>query len=254
VDAQGIPLKDLRTRRTDAWWAQPLLTALLLIGFALYAAWAAWQNGQYYAAPYLSPLYSPCLSANCAHATVALLGSWWTFSPALLVLWVPAGLRATCYYYRKAYYRSFFLSPAACAVRDARAGYTGESGFPLTLQNLHRYFFYLSLPILVFLWWDAARAFRFADGAGIGVGTLVLLANAVLLTLYAASCHSCRHLCGGHLKSLHAAPLRSRAWRLTSRLNAWHAELAWISLAWVVLADLYVRLLAGGTITDLRIL
>ena len=232
AEARTVPLKDLRTLRTDAWWAEPLLTAAALAGFVLYTAWAVLQDGHYYAAPYLSPLYSPFLAA----------------------IWVPIGLRATCYTYRKAYYRAFFFSPAACAVRDARGGYAGESGFPLVLQNLHRYFFYLSLPILAFLWWDAARAFRFADGLGVGVGTLVLLANAALLTLFAASCNSCRHACGGHVKSLHDAPLRHRAWRIVSRLNERHAEYAWISLAWVVLADLYVRLLANGTLTDFRLL
>src|SRR5713101_3300630 len=43
------------------------------------------------------------------------------------------------------------------------------------------------------------RAFFFDGKFGIGVGTLVLLANVVLLTLYAFSCHSLRHLAGGKL-------------------------------------------------------
>ena len=67
------------------------------------------------------------------------------------------------------------------------------------LQNIHRYFFWLSLPILAFLWWDAILAFNFNGRFGIGVGTLVLIINATLLSLYSLSCHSCRHLCGGHL-------------------------------------------------------
>ena len=50
--------------------------------------------------------------------------------------------RLTCYYYRKAYYRSFWLSPPACAVPDGHKKYTGETRFPLIFQNLHRYFFY----------------------------------------------------------------------------------------------------------------
>jgi len=253
VTSKSIRLRDLRTLRTDAWWAGPLLTAAALLGFAGYALWAALQNSNYYAAPYLSPLYSPCLSANCEHATIPLLGSWWNLSPALLVLWVPVGLRITCYYYRKAYYRSFFLLPVACAVRDASNAYSGETRFPLVLQSLHRYFFYLSLPILAFLWWDAARAFRFPDGVGVGVGTLVLLVNAALLSLFAASCNSCRHLCGGHVKSLHDAPARHRMWRWISRLNETHREYTWVSLAWVVAADLYIRLLSAGAIHDLRL-
>jgi len=254
MNAKVLLLRDQRSLRTDRWWIAPLATAIALAAFVAYVAWALWQDANYYAAPYLSPFYSPCLSARCAHATAALVGDWWTLPPALLVLWVPLGLRATCYYYRKTYYRSFFLSPAACAVRDAAASYQGEARFPLTLQNLHRYFFYLSVPVLGFVWHDAFAAFRFDGHPGIGAGSLVLLVNAALLTLFAASCNSCRHACGGHLKSLHEAPVRHRAWRIVSRLNERHREYAWLSLASVALADLYIRLVACGAITDWRIL
>ncbi len=34
--------------------------------------------------------------------------TWWTISPALLILIFPLGFRLTCYYYRKAYYRGFW--------------------------------------------------------------------------------------------------------------------------------------------------
>jgi len=253
VDTRVIRLETHPAQRTDAWWAAPLATAFALAAFVIYAVWAVLQNGHYYAAPSLSPFFSPCLAASCAHVSVPLIGAGWTLSPALLVLWIPGGFRATCYYYRKAYYRSFFRSPAACAVPDAGRNYSGETRFPLLLQNLHRYFFYLTLPVLAFLWWDALRAFRFADGWGIGVGTLVLGANAALLSLYCFSCNSCRHACGGYLDSFRGAPVRSRAWRLVSRLNEKHREYAWVSLASVVLADLYVRMLSMGVIHDLRL-
>jgi hypothetical protein len=46
--------------------------------------------------------------------------------------------------------------------------------------------------------------------------------------------------------------VRYRFWTLASRLNARHMQYAWASLASVALADLYVFLLATGTITDLR--
>ena len=55
------------------------------------------------------------------------------------------GFRLTCYYYRKAYYRAFWRAPAACAVREPHAKYTGETRFPLILQNVHRYFFWIAL-------------------------------------------------------------------------------------------------------------
>ena len=164
MNGKSVGLAQFKTLRTDAWWVQPLLVVVGLGGFAIYATWAALQNAHYYSAPYLSPFYSPCISANCEHTTIPLIGSWWNFSPAFLIFWIPGGFRATCYYYRKAYYRSFFFSPPACAVRDASKSYAGETRFPFLFQNLHRYFFYLSLLILAFLWWDAILAFRFPDG------------------------------------------------------------------------------------------
>lgn len=241
------------TQRQDLWWLEPLLVVLVLGGFVVYATWAGLQNAHYYVAPYLSPFYSPCLSANCAHLTLPLIGSWWNLSPAILILWIPAGFRVTCYYYRKAYYRSFLGSPPACAVRDIAKTYTGETRFPFVLQNIHRYFFYLATLVVIFLWWDAILAFRFPDGLGVGIGTLVLLGNAFLLSLYSFSCHSCRHLCGGSLNTFSKAPARYGIWRVVSRMNERHMLCAWISLIWVALADLYVRLLSMGVITDVRL-
>ena len=240
------------TERRDAWWLELLPVILLLGSFVVYATWAALQNAHYYAAPYLSPFYSPCLSTNCQHVTLPLVGSWWVLSPAFLILWVPAGFRATCYYYRKAYYRAFFFSPPACAVADVPRRYSGETRFPFILQNVHRYFFWLSVIVLVFLWWDALLVFRFPDGFGMGVGTLVLLANAALLSLYTFSCHSCRYLCGGYLDTFHKAPRRYRLWRITNVLNARHNVFAWISLVGVGLSDLYVRLVSMGVLQDVR--
>jgi hypothetical protein len=242
------------TLRRDRWWVEPLVTVTVLLGFVVYGTWVAFVNRDYFADPYLSPFYSPCLAANCAEPTWELFGSWWKLSPALLVLPFPLGFRLTCYYYRKAYYRSFWWAPPACAVPDARRRYTGETRFPLILQNIHRYFFYLALPFPLILTWDALRAFWFPDGFGVGVGTIVLLVNVALLWLYTLSCHSCRHLCGGHVDALSKAPRRAWLWRRVSRLNARHAVYAWFSLFSVALADVYVRLVASGTITDLRFL
>ena len=189
---KSLTLEQFRTLRKDSWWIEPLLVVVVLGAFVVYATWAALQNAHYYADPYLSPFYSPCIAANCVHVTVPLIGSWWNLSPAILILWAPGGFRLTCYYYRKAYYRSFFQGPPACAVRDAARSYTGETRLPLLLQNSHRYFFYLSLVILCFLWWDAVLAFRFPDGFGMGLGTLVLIANAALLSLFSFSCNCIR--------------------------------------------------------------
>jgi hypothetical protein len=232
------------TLRRDAWWIAPLVTVVVLGGFVLYGLWVTFVNEDYYAEPYLSPFYSPCLAANCEHQTAPVVGDWWELSPALLILPVPLGFRLTCYYYRKAYYRAFLWSPPACAVRDARARYSGESRFPLILQNVHRVFFYLVLPFPIILLYDGIRAFDFPDGFGMGVGTLVLLANALLLGAYTLSCHTCRHLCGGHVDAFSDSPRRYRAWRLVPYLNERHILIAWVSL--------YVRLVATDVIRDLR--
>jgi hypothetical protein len=245
------------TARRDRWWLAPLLTAAGLTAFGAYAAVAAilgsdclYTGG---GAHYLSPFYSPDLE-SIFHVDVP-------FSPAFLVVWAPLGLRLTCYYYRKAYYRAFFLAPPACAVRGANRRYRGESSFPLVLQNLHRYFLYLATVVLAFLWYDAGRAFFFRgdDGAlhlGLGLGTLLMVANVLFLSFFTFGCNSLRHLVGGKLDCFTcsaAARTRHRLWRGVNRLNLRHMEWAWISLAVVCLTDLYIRLTANGVFHDPRI-
>ena len=179
------------TLRRDAWWVEILPVIILLGGFGLYATLRAFEGKFYEWGPYLSPFYSPLIDP---------LHHWWKFSPALLILAGPLGFRATCYYYRKAYYRAFFLDPPACAVGEpSKRKYQGETKFPFILQNLHRYFFYVAVVFILFLWHDVIKAFDFDGHFGIGLGTLVLTTNVVLLTLYTFSCHSLRHLAGGKL-------------------------------------------------------
>jgi len=92
---------------------------------------------------------------------------------------------------------------------------------------------------------------------GVGVGTLVLLVNTVLLTLYTFSCHSWRHLVGGGVDCFSCASLgkaRLGAWQHISAINRHHMLFAWVSLTSVGLADLYVRLVSMGIWRDLRIL
>ena len=156
------------TERLDRWWVQPLLIVLVLTSFSVYALWAALQNAHYYAPPYLSPFYSPCLAQNCAHPTLPLFGSWWNLSPAFLVLGIPLGFRATCYYYRKAYYRSVWQSPTGCAVPEPRAHYTGETRLPLIVQHSHRYFFYFATVVSLINTYDAIMAFHSPSGFGFG--------------------------------------------------------------------------------------
>ena len=91
-------------------------------------------------------------------------------------------------------------------MRDVKPGYSGETRFPLILQSFHRYTWYVAVLFIVLLTWDALLAFRFPTGFGIGVGTLVMWINVVLLAAYTFSCHSCRHVCGGHVNVFSKAP------------------------------------------------
>jgi len=247
------------TERRDAWWVGPFLTVLGLTTFIVYSTWAAFQGDHYLylqgGAYYLSPFYSPNIEE--------MFGLRLPFSFAFAILWVPAGFRATCYYYRKAYYRSYFMDPLACAVGEpAGRRYHGEMSFPFILQNVHRYFFYLAVIVLGFLWYDTTRAFFFTNPAtgrlefGIGIGTLALLVNVITLSGFSFGCNSLRHLIGGKLDCFTcsaSARTRYQLWKGVSILNLKHMEWAWISLFAVGFADVYVRMCSMGVWTDLRL-
>ena len=258
--------------RRDLWWVQPLVTALGLLGFVVYATWAAFRGNHYYAGTigsishlhshYLSPFYSPCIVGSCpTEVRWGPVGNIGTVSPALLILIFPLGFRLTCYYYRKTYYRAFWASPPACAVADAgstkpggvRSKYTGETRFPLVLQNIHRYFWYFAFVFAGLLTWDAVLSFQFGSGWGMGLGSLIFVVNAVFIWAYTLGCHACRHLCGGNLRKFSDHPTRYGIWRkIVSPLNARHQLFAWLSLVWIAWTDLYVYLVATGHIHDVR--
>jgi hypothetical protein len=235
------------TLRQQAW-LNNLPFLVIFTGFSIYVTWRALTGKFYEVGPYLSPFYSPLIDPE---------HHWWPFSPAILILGGPLGFRLTCYYYRKAYYRAYFADPAGCAVREDRKRYSGERKFPFILQNAHRYFFYLAVVFVAFLWYDAILAFNFDGHFGIGVGSLVMLANIVLLTTYTFSCHSLRHLVGGKLDCFSCAALgkpRHSIWGGVSKLNEHHMFWAWVSMISVGLTDFYIYLVAIGAMRDVRIL
>src|SRR3712207_3885804 len=73
------------TLRTDRWWLPPLLTFVAFTAFVVYATWRAFSGAHYYATPYLSPFYSPCLG-DCVEGAsdFGQPFDWWPFSAALL--------------------------------------------------------------------------------------------------------------------------------------------------------------------------
>ena len=128
------------------------------------------------------------------------------------------------------------------------------------MQNVHRYFLYLALLLLLFLAHDVWKAMWFADpGAGretfgIGVGTVVLAVNVVLLSGYAFGCHSLRHLAGGFLDQMSRSPLCQSTYQCVGCFNRRHMLWAWMSLCSVMFADIYVRLCSMGIWRDIRLL
>ncbi len=272
----NLPLPQQRdfgkTNRTDRWWLKPLLVFLGFGAFVVYSTWAAFQGTNYFygggGADYLSPFYSPLLFGIAeAHPLISVVPEggrpdWWPvwmpFSAAFFILWAPGGFRFTCYYYRGAYYKSFWLDPVNCAVGEPRKGYRGEQKLPLILQNIHRYFLYVALIFIVILLWDAMKGFWFkdADGVGhfgIGLGSIVMLCNAIFLGAYTCGCHSLRHLVGGRQDCGTCPGPSGKAYSCVSGLNGKHMMWAWISLFWVGFTDFYIRMCAAGIWSDPRL-
>jgi hypothetical protein len=253
--------------RKDRWWIEPVLTVLVLGAFGVYATWAAFQGNHYYADPYLSPLYSPALYVDTAapghapayHTWISQTWpAWWPDflpnSPAFFILIFPGAFRFTCYYYRKAYYRAFTGSPPGCSVVPAAKGkrpYRGETAW-LLFQNLHRYALMFALLFIPILGYDAVCAFSKHGEFGVGVGSLVLTLNVILLAGYTLGCHSFRHLIGGHddCMSCGKQTMKLKLWRGVTWLNMRHQNFAWVSLFWVGFTDVYVRLVSKGIWTD----
>jgi hypothetical protein len=110
--------------------------------------------------------------------------------------------------------------------------------------------------VLLFLWKDAIDTFFPSGGFSVHFGSLLFLANVVLLSGYTFGCHAFRHLVGGNLDCFSCARgglLRARLRSGVSRLTVYHAAWAWLSLFSVGLADVFVRLLGAGVIVDPRI-
>lgn len=257
-----------RTFRTDNWRSYPIFTLAFFTAWVVYATVRAMWGSAFYVPQYhyLTPFYSPCVNDACNNITLDhVTGSaaeFGTFVPAGVPFFIPYALislpflllfRLTCYYYRKAYYRAFWLSPQACGVAEPHAKYTGETRFPLLGQNLHRYFWAIAGLISIINTWDAIQAFHGKDGGfGIGLGTVILWANVILLWGYTLSCHSCRHVLGGRMKHFSKNPVRYRLWTWVSKINTRHGSFALVTLVSLVVADFYVMLVASGTVNDLR--
>lgn len=268
AESQAHSTTFLSTKRTDLWWLEPLGAGLGFLCFVIYTTWAMFQANHYYAYPYLSPLYSPTLmidptapgAAPLSHAWFGAWPGWWPKflppSPAMLVLLGPLSFRLTCYYYRKFYYRSYFLTPPACAVTAfPQKDYKGETHL-LLFQNIHRYCLYIALGYILILTVDVYKA-CFKDGLfGIGVGTVILYINVLLLSKYTFGCHAFRHLMGGRMDCFSCPNGKEHKgygiWKQITKLNENHMFWAWVSMIWVGFSDFYVRMVSMGVWHDIN--
>jgi hypothetical protein len=251
-----------QTQRKDSWWLGPALTAGGLGLWGLYYFVAAFMGKYYAAGPYVSPFYITYIhpaSPEDMSPGNAWFGYWpdaWPLlvPPALVLGVLPGMFRMTCYYYRKAYYRAFFGMPPGCAVGPVPHDYGGET-FLLVFQNLHRYTLYIAICLMPLLYLDAWNGLWWNGRPGFGIGTLLLTANAVLLTGYTFGCHAWRHLVGGKLNCFScdgAAEARHGIWGRVTWLNERHQEFAWASLICIAVCDIYIRSVSMGFIPDLN--
>jgi len=233
------------TMRVDRWSIKPGLIALGLTVFIIYATASAvfgipYFGVDYVAAGYHSPFFSIALGET-------VLPAW--FSPAILVLWIQILFRATCYYFRGAYYKAFFADPPACAVGEPtiHRKYGMENRLPFIFMNAHRFALYLAFIPLVVLWYDLVLSFWHDGGFRLGIGVFLIAADAILVSLYVFSCHSFRHLVGGGMDCFSCTANTKRRHGIWQRVSAWnqyHGVWAWASLFSIILVDLYVRAIA----------
>ncbi|MCL5665293.1 MAG: succinate dehydrogenase [Candidatus Thermoplasmatota archaeon] len=180
------------------------------------------------------------------------------YSPTVLVIPFVGLFRLTCYAYRKDYHRHLFDHPQACLIgfrEDSESRhYSGETGF-FRLENFHRYFMYIAVVILPFFFYDFYISI--ADTSALTLGGLIILINAIMVTIYTFSCHAIRHLVGGR-KDCFSCPASSKPkggfYRFQSALNSHHEAFAWTSLALFFFVDLYIRAVAAGVITNISLL
>ena len=268
-----------QTDRTDGWWKGPTAMAAYLGFMIVYATWRGFMEADFWifsdfgysagvghgagtmaientGSHVLSPLYSPLVIPGSGEiGTMVPVALAW-MSPAMFILIFPAGFRGTCYYMRRVYYRTFFASPVACWVDEPeinkKIGYKGEKRLFL-INNLHRYFLYMVIPILLIKWWDITHTMTFSNnGYGVSGGTIILTLEAVCLTFYVTSCHALRHLAGGMLDrwASGVAKLRGALFSKISVINRSHGFWFWISLVLVFVGDAWTIACSKGMITD----
>ncbi len=257
---QGVRLPVInglgRTDRRDGWLGQPFVMALALVALMVYTGWRllVMDGDIHYDDHRVTSPFSP----DVLHLSGLTEYPGWLNS-AILILWLPFGFRGTCYYMRRVYYRSFFASPVACWVDEPdinkKIGYAGERRL-FIFNNLHRYFLYAAIAILLFKWWDVVHSCTLGMDSFLTSqhcpGHRIVPAHHVcdVVSRVQAPRRRRSDRWNGGLSSL-----RGRLFALVSspRLNQSHGFWFWTSLGFVFIGDLFVMAVANGTIPEASI-
>jgi hypothetical protein len=256
-----------RTTRVDYWWLAPASTAIGLIIFFGYLTFRAF-NATYVwfesvhqphgGAPFFTPVSGYPGSVPLDHA--------WFGNVSLVVAAVSSAvtgiLRAGA---RHCFPSHLLLLPRRVlqgGVHEATELRGGRVTFRLSRRTraapvsesapLHALWRSLPhrLPVV-----GGPGAFFKQGHFGIGVGTVVMVMNAALLTGYTFGCHSWRHLIGGQLDCFTCEQRSVASIRHvegSTWLNERHMAFAWFCLVWVAFTDFYIYLVSSGTIRDLN--
>ena len=125
----------------------------------------------------------------------------------------------------------------------------------MLVQNIHRFAMYFAVLYVLIFFYDAYLSFFQGDEFGVGVGSILLLGNPILLGCYTFGCHSVRHLLGGKRDCYScglSGEIANKNGKGITWLNQRHEMFAWVSLIWIMVADFYVRMVSMGIITDLN--
>ncbi len=241
------PTSTLSTWRLDNWWAQPIVLMISLLVFVVYATYRVWtmgtdvvvaHHGYHYQSPFVAYNFAQFLPAGIDQTAFYFLAF-----PGMLLLPIAGGFRFTCYYFRRAYYRSFVARPGACSTEAWKGKeYKGEKRL-LVFQNLHRYFFYMALILWVLHVIAWVKDIFYGGGFYFGVGTFLLLVDITLLGGYVLGCHAFRHLIGGRLDCFSCTSLnqnQNTMWGGVTKLNQKHAFFALASMFSIMIADAYL--------------
>ena len=125
----------------------------------------------------------------------------------------------------------------------------------MLVQNIHRYAMYFAMLYIFVFFYDAYLSFFRGAELGIGIGSILLLGNPILLACYTFGCHSIRHLLGGSRDCYSCGMggnIAHKNGKVIGWLNIRHELFAWLSLIWIMIADFYIRMVSMGYINDLN--